>query len=599
MQFNNTVSGQSSTAKVFDNTDLFRYLSSFLIGEKVLSHNLGGLISKKSCCLPHFLPLLLTFRAAKEIVSQRLMFFAAADYVSSVSLVKFAIKMGYDFNRNCEILYHHAAAGEYIEVLDWVITLNEKNPESFGLPGLTTIAVAASAGKLAVLKFLRFRMDDFEDKIERFTCINGITFWNHQVKTNPAASAAFNGHLHILKWLRKLDESYKWNSEVLFSAICSDNLDMILWILEEELLDLSEEEESKACALAAQFGDIAALMLLLLEGKFESDERCGYAAAAFGHLHVLKWLKEYSICDFDEVTIAAAVSDIHDPDIRDLLFEDEGFVCDPSLVSDAMKGTGEKIKKGAEEKIITICEFLLSGDQPCPVDELVSYCTVKSGKLQLFDWLRERVVCPWHELCAVHAVRCGKLDLLQHIMSLNPPCPLTVDATAQAAENLDLTILEWLRSRDPPCPWDESCWISLLKANTDQENEDILAFMKRQNPLCPWSNEVVTEATKCSEGDDCEILKLFRSLDPTLQWETKCWYYPVRYGNFKTLNYLRSQGPLCPWDSSVCNYAALFLNMESLKWLRSQDPPCPIDLQEDHMRSKDVDEEIVELINNL
>jgi hypothetical protein len=141
------------------------------------------------------------------------------------------------------------------------------------------------------------------------------------------------------------------------------------------------------------------------------------AAARWGHLDVLMWLREEN---------------------------DPPYPWDDYI--------GDFAARGGH---IEVLEWLRGKTHPW--DERTSRWAASRGHLHVLRWLREEndPPCPWNEHTCADAARNGHLIILQWLRRGSSPCPWDALTCASAALGGHLHVLKWLREEGcPPCPWD-------------------------------------------------------------------------------------------------------------------------------------------------
>ena len=136
-------------------------------------------------------------------------------------------------------------------------------------------------------------------------------------------------------------------------------------------------------------------------------------------------------------------------------------------------------------------------DPPCPWDEHTCAWAAEGGHLDVLKWARsQNSPCPWSEWTCARAARGGHLDVLKWLRDQDPPCPWDEGTCSGAAEEGHLEILKWLRSEDPPCPWRRSeCREEASKSMMAISASSIGSTSKRMRAM--WSKVTSTEATTC------------------------------------------------------------------------------------------------------
>ncbi len=201
-----------------------------------------------------------------------------------------------------------------------------------------------------------------------------------------------------------------------------------------------------------------------LAGKFPWDNHVTAAAAKYGNLSVLKWLRAQSPpCPWGK------------------------YVC-----SDA-----------AESGQLAVLQWLRAQDPPCPWDSYVCDNAALNGHLVVLQWLRAQdPPCPWDAHVCKNAAMNGHLAVLQWARAQNPPCPWSYWVSVLAVQKGRLEVLQWLRAQKPPCPWDENvCWSAARIGHLE-----LLQWARAQNPPCPWDvqeclNVAITEEMRVWIGN--------------------------------------------------------------------------------------------------
>ena len=113
-----------------------------------------------------------------------------------------------------------------------------------------------------------------------------------------ANAAAYHGHLHILKYLRK--RGCKWNTITTKQAARGGSIECLKYLLQHGC-----PCDARACSAAAREGRLACLQFLH-KNNIPWDEKAYAAAALEGKIMCLKYLHENG-CPWDETTCANAV----------------------------------------------------------------------------------------------------------------------------------------------------------------------------------------------------------------------------------------------------------------------------------------------------
>eukprot|EP00605_Chrysophyceae_sp_TOSAG23-4_P002086 GSChrysophyteH1.ASY1.ANO1.2307.1 assembled CDS len=226
------------------------------------------------------------------------------------------------------------------------------------------------------------------------------------------------------------------------------------------------------------------------------------------------------------------------------------FVLNHGMVEVDMKLMNLTAKYGYLESV----KILRARDPPCPWNWMTCQYSalpmqrrsayLRSGELTTYLLAHDMTSVDSNLMCI--AAKCGYLDCVKILRTLDPPCPLDdppcpldEDTCHAAAEGGHLNVLQWARSQDPPCPWDE------------------------------WT------CSDAAGGGHLHVLQWARSQDLPCRWDESTCSDAAKGGHLDVLRWLRSQDPPCLWDKYTCRYAAGGGHLDVLQWARSQDPPCP------------------------
>ena len=97
---------------------------------------------------------------------------------------------------------------------------------------------------------------------------------------------ALTNKLEFLKWARE-EKKCEWNEETITVAAYQGNLEMVKYCVANEC-----PIDERACAWAADGGELEVLKYLREEVKAPWDWRTATFAAKYGHLHILEYLVE-------------------------------------------------------------------------------------------------------------------------------------------------------------------------------------------------------------------------------------------------------------------------------------------------------------------
>jgi len=166
------------------------------------------------------------------------------------------------------------------------------------------------------------------------------------------------------------------------------------------------------CAVAAFLGRLDQLLQLEAEGWALDDVACAGAAAAGGHLEMIRWLAGRGRVPTASFTYAAAAhGHMH------------------------------------------VLEWAAANGCAAPANACLEAAV--AGHMHVLRWLLEAQPRPWDESldvhCCRHAAQRGDLPMLQLLRAHG--CPWDSRTCDAAARGGHCHILAWVRGQDPPCPW--------------------------------------------------------------------------------------------------------------------------------------------------
>ena len=192
--------------------------------------------------------------------------------VSSVPLLKWALKDGLPMNVQSGLITH-AAVGGHLTVFQWLYTLPSCSNILWWEKTLGTSIVSAAVAKSGRLDVL-----DSAKKV-------GFAFGEDVCK-----QAATHGNLDMLHWARA--NGCPWSKWAPALAARAGHLSALQWLRENEC-----PWDSETCAYAAEGGSLSALQWARAKGCPWDEMTCAYAASG-GHLALLQWAREHG-CKWD------------------------------------------------------------------------------------------------------------------------------------------------------------------------------------------------------------------------------------------------------------------------------------------------------------
>jgi len=226
----------------------------------------------------------------------------------------------------------------------------------------------------------------------------------------------------------------------------------------------------------------------------------------------------------------------------------------------------------------------------CPVLQECTEAASGKGNLEMLKLLHEAGCCKFDEsTLSLWAVKSGKLTVVRWLRERG--CPWNEQTTWAAAQKGNLAILVWLREQG--CPWDDRVCMSAIAGGRD----DVLRWAIENG--CPLSNrfcemaalkgylEILMTArdrgcsfngvqicASAASGGRLEVLRWLREV-AGCAWNKNTTHQAALGGGNRehVLRYAIENG--CPCDESVCIFVAGAGNIELLKWLREKG--CPWD----------------------
>lgn len=247
------------------------------------------------------LPLILSLKYAREAIkpldlgpSKKWIVSLKKHFANSLEMLEWAQSLGCDFNSTIKYntLFCYAAAVGSIEVLKWAHS-------NFSSTRLHEIGFredicdsAARNGQLETLQFLR--------------SLTPPCRWH----ANTSTEAARGGHLQVLRWIRAQEPPCPWDSETSATAAAEGHLPVLQWLNSQEP---PCPRDSKTCSSAARSGHLKVLQWLRAQNPpYPWDSKTSYNAARAGHLHVLKWLRtQEPPCEWDQESCFYAARNGH------------------------------------------------------------------------------------------------------------------------------------------------------------------------------------------------------------------------------------------------------------------------------------------------
>ena len=276
----------------------------------------------------------------------------------SLPLIQWAYNQGCPIDDN---FFSEAITIGNINILDW--WSQHKNFSRL-------CGKAASEGRLDILIWMKSK---------------GYVLW---CIYNVFSSAAYRGHLEVIKYLRS--ESYFWDEGTCYFAAAGGHLEVLQWV------------RANGCPW---------------------NENTLHAALKNNHLEVYKWAKDNGCPTDDSICWAAAkIGNL------ELVRETYRRTCRRMVCNWAAKGGHMDILNYLRER-------------GCVWDETVTSGAAKGGHFELLKWLRQED-CPWDKYTVRNAAKNGHLNILK--WALENGCSEGKGMYTAAAKGRRIEILDWL-----------------------------------------------------------------------------------------------------------------------------------------------------------
>jgi hypothetical protein len=317
--------------------------------------------------------------------------------------------------------------------------------------------------------------------------------------------AAERGDVATLRWAHAGGLLRDGEGLLLHLAAERGHMPVVRLLVEEARLPMPSRPSiaSNPCERAAAAGDLPLLQYLRAH-RCPWSETAACAAAAGGHLNVLRWMDEQGGPAARAGTfIALAAAGAGQVGVLAWL---------RGVAPGAVWGP-RAARAAAEGGHLSVLAWAAAQVPPLPVDvqdEDLQERVAARGDLPMLDFLAARGAVFTPAAC-VAAAAAGHVPALALLRSLRPPAPWGAAVTTAAAASDQLAALRWLRAQEPPCPWDAE----LLREAALRGFMPILEWARAQQPPCPW-DETVTDGAY--SGVRPAVLRWLRGQEPPCPW---------------------------------------------------------------------------------
>jgi len=259
------------------------------------------------------------------------------------------------------------------------------------------------------------------------------------------ATAAQQGHLHILQWWNTVGLTEQLWNLIFDLAAHARHVHILQWV---HSLGCPVRVEQGTVTVLAYFEHLVVLQWLQGNG-YAPKCTVWQNAIQTGNLVLLHWLGHQSK-PFDTATFCMAA---------------------------------------ARQGCLEVLQWLRTQHPPCPWDEKVCMEAARQGHLEVLQWLRaQHPPCPWNKTICTAAVHQGHLDVLQWLRAQHPPCPWDVqDIVRTAVDRHRWDILVWMQRFTAP----QELLCSSTPSTQDQYHYTQRHFLLHHSSLAiAWPNTI-------------------------------------------------------------------------------------------------------------
>ena len=293
-------------------------------------------------------------------------------------------------------------------------------------------------------------------------------------------------------------------------------------------------------------------------------------AARFGHLEVLKWLKQkYFKLQSESITTAA-----HEEMVTWLLSCDVkpySYSCVEAAKAGHFQIAKQLFFSASLEHLVKIAAFKGNLDFLKWLDNTKGYdiCSdhfddccneaLKGKQVEVLEWL-----VSFEKNCNQHncnmAAATGSIEMVQ--FTIDHGAVWSEETMIAAATVGHMELVKWLRANG--CPWG----VSTVEQTAYSGKLDMLRWLIENS--CPYDTRVFS-VTKLMEIRNFELLNYLRKLG--LELSIDCYAYAIEFLDVEMLDWLYNNG--CPLVAEAWKYPLQNLSKSVLKWLKEKN--CPFD----------------------
>lgn len=395
--------------------------------------------------------------------------------VETLQLLRWAVRRGCDVkthggNGGADLCIAAAREGR-LDVLAALIDMGARVDAA-------CVAAAARAGRLDVVRFLRAHPSAPEpndgDPRTDPDAASGPASRRAAPSTPGRPTHADDGRGEAcasMSSVRIPREACEWDATALVAAAAGGHVEVMRWMINEGGCPV---DGAATCVAAAAAGQTTALRVARRELRCEWGAEVATAAAAGGHLGTLRWARRAG-CPWHVPAVAcAAAAGGHVGVLRWVLRGRRRL-----KRMEAELGTVAAAAAEAGRVDVLGYLFRMAGGPRACASKYVMDCAARGGHVASLAWLR-RKGAPFDAYTSAYAAGAGRLDALRWLRRAG--CEWTALTAARAANGEHFEVLRW--AREDGCEWDERVALRLVAAG----RMDILAWALEAG--CPLPGDV-------------------------------------------------------------------------------------------------------------
>jgi hypothetical protein len=334
----------------------------------------------------------------------------------------------------CNSVCSYAAKGNQFNILKWSIEIKKCRWNRY------VVFFAAANGNFEIFKYAIENQCPYE-----IGCFE---------------AAAIYGHFNILEYIKNNDMRISYKSEVYINILANGHLNVIKWLKKKYNINFhinaNPFNNISPCSIGAKIGRLDIIQWSIKNG-YSLNEDTFDNAAQFGDINILKWLKENYYKSAGSRTFSKTLALRGSMDYHHELIP-----------------WNENIMSGAVKNFFLVKWLKENG---CPWNEYTCSGAAYIGNFELLKWARENG-CPWDKKTCSNAARGGHFEILKWCRENK--CPWDESTCCFAADSNHFEILQWARKNG--CPWNNFTTTYAAMSG----NFKIVKWAIENG--CPWEN---------------------------------------------------------------------------------------------------------------